>query len=257
MVEVSRHEPGSFSWAELATTDPAAAKAFYSALFGWKAVDSPMGPGPEDVYTRLQLGGKDVAALYPMMKDQREQGVPPNWMCYVTVENADASASKARELGGKLLAEPFDVATYGRMAIIQDPENAVLAVWQPRDLAGIGRINEPGALCWCELATREPDRAARFYTQLFGWGLKSSPGYTELTRGGTPIGGLFTMTQEMSGIPPYWTIYFQVTDCDASLQKAKSSGGRPLFGPKDVEGVGRFAAIQDPQGASFSIIQLK
>jgi hypothetical protein len=178
-------------------------------------------------------------------------------MCYVTVENADASAAKARELGGKLLAEPFDVATYGRMAIIQDPENAVLAVWQPRDLAGIGRINEPGALCWCELATREPDRAARFYTQLFGWGLKSSPGYTELTRGGTPIGGLFTMTQEMSGIPPYWTIYFQVTDCDASLQKAKSSGGRPLFGPKDVEGVGRFAAIQDPQGASFSIIQLK
>ncbi len=257
MVEVSRHEPGSFSWAELATTDPAAAKAFYSALFGWTAVDSPMGPGPEDIYTRLQLGGQDVAALYPMMKDQRAQGIPPNWMCYVTVESADASAAKARELGGKLVAEPFDVATYGRMAIIQDLENAVLAVWQPRDHSGIGRINEPGALCWCELATREPDRAARFYTQLFGWGLKSSPGYTELTRGGTPIGGLFPMTQEMSGVPLYWTIYFQVTDCDASLEKAKSSGGRRLFGPKDLEGVGRFAAIQDPQGASFSIIQLK
>ena len=61
----------------------------------------------------------------------------------------------------------------------------------------------------------------------------------------------------MAGVPPSWTIYFQVADCDAAVAKAKSLGGRPLFGPKDVEEVGRFAMIQDPQGAAFSIIQLK
>jgi len=257
MVEVTRHEPGSFSWAELATSDPAGAKSFYKSLFGWSAADSPMGPGAEVIYTRLQLAGKDVAALYRMMKDQEARGVPPNWMCYVTVESADATAAKARELGAKVVAEPFEVATYGRMAMIQDLDGAVLAVWQPRDHIGIQRINEPGALCWCELATREPERAGRFYTALFGWGLKPSPGYTEWTRGGTPIGGLFPMRPEMEGVPPYWTVYFQVADCDATVAKARALGGRTLFGPKDIPEVGRFAMIQDPQGAVLSVIELR
>ena len=79
MTDVTRHEPGSFSWAELATSDPAAAKKFYTSLFGWSFVDNPM--GPDMVYTRLQLGGKDVAALYKLMKEQADMGVPPNWMC--------------------------------------------------------------------------------------------------------------------------------------------------------------------------------
>jgi predicted enzyme related to lactoylglutathione lyase len=69
MPEVHRHEPGSFSWAELATSDPAAAKSFYGSLFGWSFVDNPMGPGPDDVYTRFQLGGKDVGATYRLMKE--------------------------------------------------------------------------------------------------------------------------------------------------------------------------------------------
>ena len=256
MVEVTRHDPGSFSWAELATSDPAAAKRFYSSLFGWAPLDSPMGPGPEDIYTRMQLGGKDVAALYKMMKEQEAQGVPPNWMCYVTVANADATAAKARSLGAKLLAEPFEVATYGRMAILQDSEGAVLAVWQAREHIGIGRINEPGALCWCELSTRDAEWAEKFYTQLFGWGVKRSPDYVEVMRGETPIGGIFPMTAEMAGIPPHWGVYFQVGDCDATAAKAAKLGGQLLFGPKDVENVGRFAVLQDPQGAAFSVIKL-
>ena len=90
MTEVTKHEPGSFSWAELATSDPQAAKKFYTGLFGWSIKDNPMGEG--FVYTLLQIGGKDVAALYQLMKEQAEQGVPPNWMCYVAVENADETA---------------------------------------------------------------------------------------------------------------------------------------------------------------------
>ena len=93
MSEFTKHEPGSFSWVELATTDPASAKAFYSSLFGWTFVDTPA--GPDMIYTRLQLRGKDVAALYPQQKEQREHGVPPNWMSYVTVESADRVAAKA------------------------------------------------------------------------------------------------------------------------------------------------------------------
>lgn len=257
MTEVTRHEPGSFSWAELATSDPRAAKAFYTALFGWTAVDSPMGPGPEEVYTRLQLDGKDVAALYRMMQEQAARGVPPNWLCYVTVASADETARKARELGGTVLAEPFDVEDYGRMAMLQDPEGAVFAVWQPKRHIGIQRVDEPGTPCWSELSTRDAAKAGKFYTGLFGWGLKTSdPAYAEITRGGVPIGGILPMGPEMQGVPPHWGVYFQVADCDAAAARAKALGATVCFGPQDVANVGRFAVVQDPQGAAFSVIKL-
>lgn len=257
MTEVTRHEPGSFSWVELATSDPPAAKAFYTALFGWTAVESPMGPGPEEIYTRLQLDGKDVAALYRMMQEQAARGVPPNWLCYVTVASADEAARKAGELGGTVLAGPFDVEDYGRMAMLQDPEGAVFAVWQPKKHIGIQRVGEPGAPCWSELSTRDAAKAGKFYTGLFGWGLKTSdPAYAEITRGGVPIGGILPMGPEMQGVPPHWGVYFQVADCDAAATRATALGGKVCFGPQDVANVGRFAAVQDPQGAAFSVIKL-
>jgi hypothetical protein len=259
MTEVTRHEPGSFSWAELATTDTKAAKAFYTALFGWSFADGPMGPGPEDVYTRLQLGGKDVGALYPMMKELRAQGAPPFWLCYVTVASADETAGKAKALGGRVIAEPFDVQDYGRMAILQDASGATLAVWQARTHTGAERVNEPGAFCWMELATRDVPAAKAFYGGLFGWGMKppSDPAmdYTEILRAGTPMGGIMAIRPDMGPMPPSWGLYWQVADCAASVGKAKALGGRVLVGPNDMPGVGRFAVVQDPQGATFSLFQ--
>jgi predicted enzyme related to lactoylglutathione lyase len=257
MTEVTRHEPGSFSWVELATSDPEAAKSFYTALFGWTIADTPMGPGPEDIYTRLQLSGKDVGALYKMMKEQAEHGVPPNWLCYVTVSSADETAKKAKELSATVLAEPFDVQEYGRMAMMLDPEGAAFAVWQPGTHIGIQVSNELDAPCWCELSTRDAARAGKFYTDLFGWGLKTGdPAYFEITRGGVLIGGILPMGPEMQGVPPHWGVYFQVADCDATSGKAKSLGGQVCFGPHDVANVGRFSVLQDPQGAAFSVIKL-
>lgn len=255
MPEVTRHEPGSLSWAELSTTDTAAAKTFYTRLFGWTYTDSPMGPGPEDVYTRLQLDGKDVGALCAMMKEYRAQGVPPFWMCYVTVKSADETAKKAQALGATVMAPPFDVQDYGRMAILRDPEGAMISIWQAGTHIGAQRVGEPGAPCWLELSTDDPEKAGRFYTELFGWGLKADPQYSEILRGGTPIGGIMKMPPEMKGVPPHWGVYFQVASCDASASKAKALGGTVCFGPQDIEKVGRFAVIQDPQGAAFSMFQ--
>src|SRR5574341_980042 len=203
MTEFTRHEPGSFSWVELATTDAAAAKAFYAWLFGWTFVDTPA--GPDMVYTRLQLRGKDVGALYPQQKEQREHGIPPNWMSYVTVESADAAAGKARELGGKILMEPFDVMEHGRMAIVQDPTGAVLALWQPRQHIGVQVRDEPDSLCWNELYTKDTAKATAFYTGLFGWQARTDAGrYTEWLRGGTAVGGMIAIAPEWGPMPPHW-----------------------------------------------------
>jgi len=120
MAVIENYVPGSFCRAELGTTDPQAAKSFYNSLFGWSAVDTPM--GPDMVYTMLQLEGKEVAAPYGLMKDQLSQGVPLHWQLYVSVEDAGAVAAKAKELGGNLLAGPGDVPHAGRFAILQDPQ---------------------------------------------------------------------------------------------------------------------------------------
>src|SRR5438093_9155317 len=130
MPEYTSHPEGPFSWPELATTDQQSAVAFYRALFGWEVNEQPMGPG--GTYSMFQLRGKPVAAGYTMRPEERQNGAPPHWNAYVTVANADAAAKRAADLGGKVLAQPFDVMDVGRMAIVQDPTGAVFCVWQPK-----------------------------------------------------------------------------------------------------------------------------
>ena len=256
-MDVTRHEPGSFSWVELATTDAAAAKQFYGGLFGWTHVDSPA--GPDMVYTRFQLRGKDVAACYPQDKQQRERGIPPNWMSYVTVAKADATAAEAKKLGGTPMMEPFDVMEHGRMAVIQDPTGAVFSIWEPRQHIGVQVRDEPDTLCWNELYTRDTAKATAFYTALFGWRAKTDPGgYTEWHRAdGAAVGGMIALDPQWGPMPPHWLPYFMVADCDASLKKATEAGARTLASPRDIPKVGRFALVADPQGAAFAIIKLE
>jgi predicted enzyme related to lactoylglutathione lyase len=117
-------KPGVFSWNELMTTDVAAAKAFYGALFGWTAQDMPM-ESADRAYTMLKLGDKEVGGL--MAIPPQAQGCPPHWGCYVTVADADASARKAESLGAKILVPPTDIPGVGRFFVLQDPQGAVLA----------------------------------------------------------------------------------------------------------------------------------
>jgi predicted enzyme related to lactoylglutathione lyase len=114
---------GAFSWSELRTTDVAAARDFYSRLFGWGMREMAM---PDGTYTTCQVGEVSVAgmtALPPQAPDGQ-----PHWACYVTVADVEATQRKAVELGGKVLTPAFDVPNVGRMAVIQDPQGAVLSI---------------------------------------------------------------------------------------------------------------------------------
>jgi hypothetical protein len=254
MPDVDGYDPGRHCWSELATSDPAAAKKFYAGLFGWQAEDTPA--GPDMVYTMLRLSGRDVGALFKQDKVEAEHGVPPHWNVYIAVESADAVAARARELGGKVLMEPFDVMEHGRMAIVQDPTGATICLWQARKHLGSRVVGEPGSACWVELYTTDPKMAGSFYSQLFGWKLKESPGYTEFHLVDAGVGGMMAIEPSWGPVPAHWIVYFQVSDVDAVAAKARAQGAQLRVEPRDIPEVGRFAISVDPQGAEFALIRL-
>lgn len=258
MGNLMKHPAGNFCWIELGTKDQAGAKVFYGQLFGWQFNDIPMGEEMGD-YTMLLLGGKEVGALY-QLNEKQHQGVPPHWMPYVAVESADEIAAKVEQLGGTGLCPPFDVAEHGRMFMLKDPTGATLSVWQAKGHHGVDLAGAPGTMCWCELATPDPERAGGFLSSLFGWSLKAGgadTNYTEFVNGRQAIGGMMPMVgDEWKGVPPHWMTYFAVGDCDATVKKALELGGQSCVLPTDIPNVGRFSVITDPQGAAFSVIQL-
>ena len=258
MQETPEYAPGTFCWVELGTTKGDAAKKFYTELFGWDFTDNPI--GPDMVYTMFKLNGKDVGALYQLSSEMLSQGIPPHWMSYISVTDADETAQKAKSLGGTLRKEPFDVFDVGRMAVVQDPTGAVFALWQPRKHKGAGVVNVPNSFCWNELATKDTTRAGDFYTKLFGWGKNVQQmgpmAYTSFTNRERPAGGMYTPPPEMGNVPPHWLVYFAVDDTDAKVKKAVELGAKTIAPPRDIPGTGRFAIIQDPQGAVFGIIKL-
>ncbi len=259
MSEKTEYAPGTFCWVDLGATDVSAAKRFYGELFGWRTEDIPAGPA--GAYTMAYCGDKEVAGLYQLTDTERTERSRVQWLSYVAVQNADQSADAAAELGASVLMGVFDVTDAGRMALLQDPTGATVALWQAKRSAGAGRVNEHGTFCWNELATGDVTVAAEFYTRLFGWttrALDMGPtSYTMLLNGERPAGGMLQMTPEWGDVPPHWIVYFAVDDCDAGAARARSLGADIRVPPTDIPTVGRFSLMQDPQGAVFAIISLR
>ena len=163
MGERTHYEPGTFCWVGLATSDPAAAERFYTSLFGWEAEE--LSGGGAGRFTMLRRTAQDVAILYRQQPEARAAGAPPHWTSYISVEDADGTATRAAELGGAaVFREPFDVLDAGRVAAISDPTGAVVSIWQPRSRIGATLVNDVGALCWNELATTDVERAKAFFS---------------------------------------------------------------------------------------------
>jgi len=249
MTKYDKHDPGTFCWFELHTSDGEAAKRFYCDLFGWTPNEMPMGPD-QPPYIIAEIDGRQVGAMY------QNKEMPPAWLAYVCVDSADDSTAKAKSLGATPTSDPFDVFDIGRMCVIQDPEGAHLALWQPKKHVGVGVKNEVGTFCWAELQTRQRDQARDFYTQLFGWTPKESPEYLEFHRGSEAVGGCMTMQPQVPAqVPAHWMIYFWVDDVDAAVQKANAGGARTMVPPMDIPNVGRFSVLSDPQGAVFAVFK--
>jgi predicted enzyme related to lactoylglutathione lyase len=252
----SRYEPGTFCWVGLATSDPAGAKAFYTNLFSWQAEDLPAGAA--GTFTVLRLGGRDIAILYRQMPEARAAGAAPHWNSYISVEDADATATRAGELGGSaVFRAPFDVLDAGRVVAIRDPTGAIVSLWQPRSRIGATLVNDVGALCWNELVTTDIERAKSFFGELFGWEYElDETGYTLIRNAGSLNGGMREQSEQERGLEPRWLPYFTVDGADDAARQAERAGGRTLAPSADIP-FGRLAVIADPQGAAFAVFEGK
>lgn len=253
-MKMTEYVPGTPCWVDLGTTDLEAAKTFYGSLFGWTS-EVAADPAAGGYIMFLKDGAQVAGAMSTMSPEQ-----PTAWSTYVAVADADATMTKAEAAGAKPLVAPMDVMDVGRMAMFMDPTGAVLGLWQPRTMKGAGLVNEPGAVTWDELNTRDAAAAKTFYATTFGWTAESTPmdgmEYTELQVGDRTVAGLMEMDDEHfpKETPPHWAVYFGTADCDASLTKVGELGGTVVV-PTTPIPMGKFAVCQDPQGGYFSLFE--
>ena len=253
MPERTSYSQGTPNWVDLPTSDQAAAKAFYAALFGWTYDDQPMGEG--QVYSMAMLGGHQVAAISTQPPEMAAAGAPPMWNTYLAVDSVDEATAKVEAAGGKVAMAPFDVVDAGRMSFVMDPSGAAVALWQAGQHIGSGLVNEPGTVIWNELITDDP-AAVSFYEQVLGLTAATADmggnKYTLLQVGGKEVAG--TTQPQMEGVPNHWHVYFAVTDADATAARITELGGSVMVPPFDTP-IGKMAVVTDPQGAVFSLFQ--
>lgn len=249
---------GTFNWVDLMAHDMKAAGEFYADLFGWEVVDQDTGGGPP--YAMFMKDGESIAGMGQTSEEMKAQGVPPMWNSYIAVDDAEAAAKRAEELGGKSMFPVMQVMDSGKMAFLTDAEGAMFGIWEAQNHIGATLVNEPGSFCWNELNTWDLEKAKSFYGELFGWSFDklenpSTEMYSFKNRD-KENGTLFKMTEHMKGAPPAWVVYFAVEDCDATVAKILEKGGRVFMPAMDIE-PGRFSIVADPWGAVLSVIQLR
>jgi uncharacterized protein len=273
MLERDGYVPGVPCWIDTAQPDPEAAVAFYGGLFGWDLEDT-MPPGSAGSYFIARLRGGDVAAVGSQSEAEPSM---VTWNTYIWVESAEETASKVLDAGGRVVAEPFDVMTAGRMAVFTDPAGAAFRVWQANEHKGARIVNEPGSLSFNGLNTRDIEGAKSFYGSVFGWEplalgggaeMWRLPGYGEfleqrdpglrgrMAQSGAPAGfedvvaTLNPISDDQPDVPPHWSVTFAVEDADATAARASELGGQVIVAPFDAPWV-RMTVIRDPQGATF------
>lgn len=251
-----RHPPGTPAWVNLQTAiGPLEASRFYCSLFGWRvlALHRPMDDASG--WWIFRLDDQDIGDLGP--------GPNPLWTMTIAVDDADVTARAVVDHGGGISLWPTPYFGTGRMAICSDPLGARFAIWEAAGHLSPDVRDEPGSFTWCELTCRDVEVAKEFYATVFKWESTFPPflegsGYSVFSRAGVerPVAGMLHMDELwLEDVPPHWMIYFAVTDTDRTAARAAELGGSVAVEPFDLLNVGRVAVLNDPEGASFSILQ--
>jgi predicted enzyme related to lactoylglutathione lyase len=268
MSERDTYAHGVPCWVDTLQPDPEAATRFYGELFGWDFTEPGTMPGdPAGRYFVARLRGSDVAGI---ASQPAEYSAPaPAWITHVSVDSAPEAAEKTGRAGGRVVVGPVDAPPAGRLAVLADPAGALFCAWEPRIRRGAQRVNEPGAWAMSSLQTDDTEGAKAFYGAVFGWETDTfEMGGSEMTLwrvpgyvGGEPgqpvsrevVGAMMPLDDDGA---PRWSVNFWIDDADAAADNAARLGGSVVVPPHDLPGF-REVVLADPQGAAFSLSQLK
>jgi predicted enzyme related to lactoylglutathione lyase len=236
-MRIRGYAAGTPCWVEVSSPDLLAAQAFYGGLFGWTAAVSPAGR------TVFLLADRAVAGL--------RQAEPAAWLTHIATDDLATTAKLVADAGGRVLSPPAALGADGRSAQFADPAGSTFAAWQRGTFFGAQVNNEPGSVCWNELATCDIEGARTFYGRVFGW--DDQPGEWHADHGS--VGGIVMVDDRAPAtVRALWTVCFLVSDCAATAMRAGELGGRLVAGPR-AEPVGQVAQLADPHGAAFSAIE--
>lgn len=244
---------GQFVWYELTTPDVDGARRFYPSITGWGTQQF------DKDYTMWTNGGAPIGGIFRLGPEQRQKGIPPNWMPYIEADNVDETARRATLLGGRVVHGPQDIPGTGRFAVLQDPQGATFGIYKSnRGSQGWDGTFVLGRFSWHELATTDYRKAFEFYRQLFGWekttemDMGGGNMYSMYGQKGKSFGGMYNKGPEMAQYPPGWLVYAHVKDVQKAVEAATRAGASVKQPPMDVPG-GKIAVLTDPQGATFAV----
>ncbi len=249
--------PGRFVWHELLTPDPERALRFYRELLGWTV--RPMDRGRLGTCRTVSASGVEQGGVLPLPPGQAPD---PRWLAYVAVDSLESALVQALELGGEVRHPAEDLPGIGRAAVVTYAGGAELALAETplTERPGPGAGLAPGTFCWDELLARAAPHAVAFFCGLLGWGLETVelPGvgpYTFFTTpGGGSAAGMLPRPPDAAG-PSAWLPYLVAASVDTAAGRAEQLGGTAVMMPTAIPGVGRYAVIEDPQGAVFALLQ--
>jgi predicted enzyme related to lactoylglutathione lyase len=246
--QVARYKPGKPCWFELTVADIEKGKSFYRALLGWEFGNSAA------PYQQARLHGKVVAALIA----GRPEG-QASWIVYLASDDVAAAARAVAAAGGTVVLAPEE-APGGKRAIVEDPTGGRFGLWQGVSLPGSETFDEPGAVCWAEVSSRNPSTAAELFKSVFGFEAKkpfAGYNYVQLSIDSKSAAGILGMTHEKRPNRGYgaWLVYFQVAQADRAVTIALEHGGKVIEPAEDTPPFGRLAIIADPFGARMALIQ--
>ena len=243
---------GTPTWVDLVSPDPEASRNFYHAIFGW---EYDIG-GPEfGGYATAKKGQWNTVGIGGQMP-----GAPPTpavWQLYFASDDLKADVARAQQLGAKEVYPSMEVGEFGGMASLADPTGAEFNFWKAGTHVGSQLVNEPGSTAWFELYTPDAKKARDFYTALLGDSADPMPGgleYYILKRGNDMQAGVMQIDPSWGNMRPFWAIYFAVANTDETVAAILKNGGK-IQGNIDDSPFGRMAAVVDPHGAQFKVIQ--
>jgi predicted enzyme related to lactoylglutathione lyase len=245
---------GKLIWAELVTPDLAAAKHFYGGLFGWTFDDVRTG---DTLYTVAKLDHAPVAGLVqrPLRPDKPAQ---PAWLTFLSVPSVHQAREVILAHGGKELSALRAYRLRGQQAMYTDPQGAVFAILNSHSGDPPDVLAAPGEWIWSALMTRDPNTAAAFYQEVFGFEvfeLPSSPRGEHLLLASEQFARGSVNPLPRDDTQPHWVNFVRVNDVARAAEAARALGGRVLVEPHpDRHGGGMVALLADPAGAAIGVM---